>query len=142
MQVTAKECRAHRLTKLDQSSVRGVLHIGAGETAQDVRRGRGAKSKCRRELYHLVVLATDQVPTNRPRQHGSESRVRIGFAGDRAIEPLGMDALEPWQKVEPEQVTEGEGHVALPMAVDVSFLNVHLGAMPQYALDHGRDFGG
>ena len=53
-----------------------------------------------------------------------------------------MDALEPWQKVEPEQVTEGEGHVALPMAVDVSLLNVHLGAMPQYALDHGRDFGG
>ena len=71
MQVTAKECRAHGLTKLDQSSVRGVLHIGAGETAQDVRRGRGAKSKRRRELHHLVVLATDQVPIDRPRQHGS-----------------------------------------------------------------------
>ena len=53
-----------------------------------------------------------------------------------------MDALEPWQKMEPEQMTEGEGHVALPMAVDVSLLNVHLGAMPQYALDHGGDFGG
>src|SRR5208282_5823805 len=41
MQVTAKECRAQRLTKLDQSSVRGVLQIGAGETAQDVRRSWG-----------------------------------------------------------------------------------------------------
>ena len=53
-----------------------------------------------------------------------------------------MDALEPWQKVEPEQMTEGEGDVALTMAVNVSLLNVHLGAMPRYALDHGRDFGG
>jgi len=66
VQVTAKECRAQRLTKLDQSSVRGVLQIGAGETAQDVRRSCSAESKCRRELHHLVVLATDQIPIDRP----------------------------------------------------------------------------
>ena len=53
-----------------------------------------------------------------------------GFAGDRAIEPLGMYALEPWQKVEPEQMAEGEGNVALPVAVDVRLLHLHLGAMP------------
>jgi hypothetical protein len=33
VQVTAKECRAHRLTKLYQRSVCRVLHIGASETA-------------------------------------------------------------------------------------------------------------
>jgi hypothetical protein len=67
VQVTTKECCAHRLAKLDQRSVRGVLHIGAGETTQDVRRRRGAEPKRRRELHHLVVLATDQVPIASPR---------------------------------------------------------------------------
>jgi hypothetical protein len=35
-------------------------NIGAGETAQDIRRGRGAEPKCGREFYHLVVLAAER----------------------------------------------------------------------------------
>jgi hypothetical protein len=75
---------APRLTKLNQCSVCGVLQIGAGETAQDIRRSGGTEPKRGRELHHLVVLATDQVPIDRSRQHRPQSWIRIGFAGDRA----------------------------------------------------------
>ena len=108
---------------------------------QDVRRGSSAEPKRSRELHHLIVLATDEVPIDRPRQHRLQFRIRIRFAGDRAIQPLCVNALEARQEMEAEKVTESEADVTLAMAVDVGLLHLHLRAMPQHTLDHGCDFG-
>jgi hypothetical protein len=125
VQVAAKKGGAQRLAQLDQRSVSGMLQIGAGEAAQDVCRGCGAEPKRCRELHHLVVLPVDQVPVDRPRQHRSQPRVGIGFAGNWTVEALGMDTFESRQQVEAEQVAEGEGHVALTVAIDIG--------LPDYA---------
>jgi len=52
-----------------------------------------------------------------------------------------MDRFEPWQKLKTEQPAEGESHFALPMRVDVIFLDLHFCIMAQQAFDHRRDFG-
>src|SRR5215471_21556930 len=39
-------------------------------------------------------------------------------------------------------MTQGKGHLTLPMTIDVVLLDIHGGAMPEYALYHRRHFRG
>lgn len=61
-----------------------------------------------------------------PCQHCLEVGIRFRLAGLDAIQLLGMDRFEPWQKLKAEQAAEGESHLALSMRIDVVFLDLHL----------------
>jgi hypothetical protein len=52
------------------------------------------------------------------------------------VQLLGVNRLQPWQKLESEQPTEGKRDRALAMRIDVLAINLHLGAVMDHALDH------
>lgn len=66
--------------------------ISSGDCCTEPKRGR--------QLHHLVVLAIGSDRTGRNPEYASVSPV-IG-----RWEPLGMEALESWQKTEAEQFAE------------------------------------
>ena len=72
-------------------------------------------------------------------------QARLGYdrraPGLGQVEPLRRDRLQPRQELEAEQPAEGERHLALPVAVHVLALDLHLGVVAQHALDHGGDLG-
>jgi hypothetical protein len=54
-----------------------------------------------------------------------------------------MDPLETREKIEAEQMAEGEeSDFALTVTVHIVLLDPHLGAVAKNTLDHGRNFGG
>jgi len=55
-----------------------------------------------------------------------------------AAKPLTVYRFQSRQQLEAEQPTESEADGALAMAVDIMAVNLHLGTVAQYALDHGR----
>jgi hypothetical protein len=87
-------------------------------------------------LDHLVVLLARQLPVDRLAQNQLQVRIRIGLPGSRAVQLLGVNRLQPWQKLESEQPTEGKRDRALAMRIDVLAINLHLGAVMDHALDH------
>src|SRR5208283_5895936 len=116
-----------------------MAHTALAQAA--LKQAAGIKATGRKLTSPVMAYSLSWHPDERPDRDEQMKAARDTLKA-MGLEPLGMDTLEPWQKVEPEQMAEGEGNVALPMAVDVGLLHVHLGAVPQYALDHGCDFGG
>jgi len=54
----------------------------------------------------------------------------FGYASDRpAVQLLPVDTLQARQRLEVQQIAEGEGHLALPVGVDVLALYAYLGAV-------------
>ncbi len=103
---------------------------------------RCAQAQCRGILHELIVLLTDETPVDGTREHRLEVRVGVLMSGAGAVQLLGVDALESGQQLKAQEMTEGEGHLALPMAVHVVLLDTHLGAVPQHSLDHRRHLAG
>ena len=62
------------------------------------------------------------------------------FPGE--IELLLVNAIDAGHELETKEVAEGKAHLALAMGIHIGFINRHLGAMSQNALDHGGDLGG
>ena len=87
--------------------------VGPGEAAQDRLSARGAGPDRGRVLDHLVVLLGDDVPPDRPRQRRRQPRVRVGFAGGRAVEPDLVDPLDPREQVEAEEPGDAEADLGL-----------------------------
>ena len=58
------------------------------------------------------------------------------------VELLVLHAFEPGEELKPEQMTKGEGDLALPMAVHVVAFHLHVRTMAQHPLDYGGHFGG
>ena len=140
MQVATEEDGLGGFTQLRKRFVDGMLHIGAAEAAQDVFGVGGAQFQRSRILDHLVVLLRDQLPVDRPRQDRRKAEVLGRLV--RSVEPLRCDGFQPGQQFEAQKPAEGEGHFALSVAVDVLPLYLHVGAVPEDAFDHGRNFRG
>ena len=80
-------------------------------------------------LDHLVVLTLDQRPVDRVGQDGQEIGQRRAHARLGQVEPLARDGLQTRRQLEAEQAAEGEGHLALAMAVDVLAPDLDVGAV-------------
>jgi len=89
---------------------------------------------------HLVVLVADELPVNRSGQDRLQVGVGLRIAGLRPVQLLIVDRLESREELEAQESREGEPNFALAVAIDVILIDGHLGAMPQDAFDHGRDF--
>ena len=83
-------------------------------------------SYCWRTSSQSIGFAQDQL----------QVRIRICLPGFRAVQLLGVNRLQSWQKLESEQPTEGKRDRALAMRIDVLAINLHLGAVMDHALDH------
>ena len=65
----------------------------------------------------------------------------IGLSGDGSVELLAVDAFEPGQEMESQQMAKGKAHFALSPSIDVVFLHLHLRPVAQEAFEHESDFG-
>ena len=74
----------------------------------------------RRELDHRVELRLNQFPRDRTRQDRLYIRVWLAFALlVRPVQTLLFEVFEARQQFEPQEVTKGEAHLALPVGVHV-----------------------
>ncbi len=139
MQVATQEDRFDRVAEFRERLIRRLLHVFAREPSQDRLRLGRAQAVRRHVLDHLVVLPADQLPVDRFCQHRPEVRVGVGLADIRPVQPLLVDRLQPRQELESQEPTERKCHRALAVGIDVLAVDLHLGAVVDHALDHGRD---
>jgi hypothetical protein len=90
----------------------------------------------------LIVLLADQLPVDRPPQHGLQVGIRVGLPGLRSIQPLCVKRLESGQQLEAQQPAESKRDLALAVAIHVVLLDLHLGVVAEQPFDHRRDFRG
>jgi len=48
-----------------------------------------------------------------------------------------FDPLESGEQLKSQQMAEGKGNLALPVAINVVLLDFHVSAVTQYSLNHG-----
>lgn len=139
VQVAGEEDRLHRSAEFGECFVGRVLHIVAGEAAQDRLGVGGAETQGRRVFHHLVVLLADQLPINGLGQNRPQAGKGVRLPGVGPVQLLAADRLEPRQQLEAKQPAEGEADRALAVAVHVLAVNLHLRAVVQDPFDHRGD---
>ena len=107
-----------------------------GEAAQHLVGLGGPQPQRGGVLDHLVVVAGDQVPVDGPLLEDLLQSGPHGLGGVGGVELDRADVLQPGQKLEAEQLGEGEPYEAGALGVGVVSLDPGVGAMPQQALDH------
>ena len=141
MEVPSQKSRLDGFAQLDERPVGGMLHVGAGKAPQDGLRLSGAHAQGGGVLDHIVILLADQRPVDGLGQDRLQVGVGIDLPGWGWTALCG-NGLETRHEIEAQQMAKGEGHLALPMTIDVVLLDLHLGAMPQDPFNHGGDLGG
>src|ERR1700737_2529925 len=101
----AEEDRLDCLAQFGERFIGRVLHVLLGEAPQDGFRFGRSQAQRRGVLDHLVVLLAHQLPVDRLAQDQLQVRIRVCLPGSRAVQLLGVNRLQPWQKLESEQPT-------------------------------------
>ena len=142
MKVPAQEDGFDRFAKFGEGFVGRMLNVASDKAAKD-RFGLGrADTDGRRVFDQLVVLLADQFPIDRLRQDGLQVGGGVRSSGIGPRQFLNRDRLQPRHELETQRPAEGKGDCALAVGVDVLTIDLHLGAMMNYPLDHRGDLGG
>lgn len=141
-QIPAQKDRLDSPTEIGQRLVGGMHYLGASKSPQDRFRVGDPAVHGGGIFHHFVILLFDLVPID----HIGENRKQVGQSGAqtcmRQRQLLPGNRFQAWRKFKSKQVAKGKADGALAMAVDIVALDLHVGAVPQHALDHRRDFRG
>ena len=129
VQIAAEKDGLDGPTQLAKCLVGGMLDVGSREAPQDALCVGHSELQGRRVFDHRVELLLDEFPVDRSGGH-DQFEVRKALSSLGSAELLGVDGLETRHQLETQQATEGEGNLALAVAIDILPLDVHLGGTP------------
>ncbi len=101
--VVTKEDRFLCFTEFADRLVGWMLDGGSGESTEDALCFRGSETQGSGILHHLIILLPNQFPVDRSRQNGLKVRIIVWPARFGAIEFLGVNSLESWEKLETKE---------------------------------------